>query len=70
MKMNMPHPFEFDRKMQEPLRVPPMQHSRIAMDDDSDNILEIIPLGSGQEVGRSCIVIKYKGKAVMVCLYH
>eukprot|EP00906_Rhabdomonas_costata_P036586 RCo051313 len=28
-------------------------------------LLEVIPLGSGQEVGRSCVVVRYKGKAVM-----
>ncbi|CAG9321353.1 unnamed protein product [Blepharisma stoltei] len=27
--------------------------------------LEIIPLGSGNEVGRSCIVLKFRGKTVM-----
>ena len=33
--------------------------------DDGD-ILECIPLGAGQEVGRSCMQMKYKGKTVMV----
>lgn len=26
----------------------------------------VTPLGAGHEVGRSCIVVKYKGKTVMV----
>ena len=32
--------------------------------DESDT-LEIIPLGSGQEVGRSCLICKFKEKTVM-----
>jgi predicted metal-dependent RNase len=28
--------------------------------------LEIIPLGGGREVGRSCILIRFKGKLIMV----
>ena len=27
--------------------------------EDSKNMVEIIPLGAGQEVGRSCIILKY-----------
>ena len=30
-----------------------------------DDMLQIIPLGAGSEVGRSCIVASYKGKSVM-----
>ena len=33
------------------------------------DLLEITPLGAGSEVGRSCHIIKYKGKTVMVCSY-
>jgi predicted metal-dependent RNase len=29
-------------------------------------LLEIIPLGGGREVGRSCILIRFKGKLIMV----
>ena len=33
--------------------------------------MEIIPLGSGAEVGRSCHVLRYKGKTVMLdCGMH
>eukprot|EP01052_Picozoa_sp_SAG31_P057203 SAG31_NODE_16798_length_695_cov_1.293624_2_plen_178_part_01 len=32
--------------------------------DESDT-MEIIPLGSGQEVGRSCVICKFKEKTVM-----
>jgi hypothetical protein len=28
--------------------------------DDPSNIVEIIPLGAGQEVGRSCVILKYQ----------
>jgi hypothetical protein len=31
-----------------------------------EDILEIMPIGAGSEVGRSCVVLKYKGKTVMV----
>lgn len=27
--------------------------------------MEIMPLGAGQEVGRSCVILKYRGKTVM-----
>lgn len=36
------------------------------MGENSDNNLRITPLGAGSEVGRSCIVLEYKGKRVMV----
>ncbi|KAK9822187.1 hypothetical protein WJX81_008406 [Elliptochloris bilobata] len=43
-------------------------------DDGPDiqrNLVEIIPLGAGQEVGRSCIILKYMGKTVMLdCGIH
>ena len=41
-----------------PLRLTP----RAAPQDDT---LEIMPLGAGQEVGRSCIICKFKDKTVM-----
>jgi hypothetical protein len=28
--------------------------------DDRRDLLEIVPLGAGQEVGRSCIIVKYQ----------
>ena len=31
----------------------------------NENILEITPIGAGNEVGRSCVLLKYKGKTVM-----
>lgn len=34
--------------------------------DPSDE-LKFICLGGGNEVGRSCHIIQYKGKTVMVC---
>lgn len=30
------------------------------------DVLEIVPLGGGNEVGRSCIMLKFKGKLIMV----
>lgn len=33
---------------------------------DSADILKITPLGAGNEVGRSCIMIEYKNKTIMV----
>ena len=34
----------------------------------NEDKLTITPLGAGLEVGRSCIVLSYKGKNVMVSL--
>jgi len=31
-----------------------------------ENMLKITPLGAGSEVGRSCIILEYKGKKIMV----
>ena len=41
--------------------------SSVTVGDDSD-LLTITPLGGGAEVGRSCIVVEFKGKTVMVRL--
>lgn len=30
------------------------------------DVLEIVPLGGGNEVGRSCIMVKFRGKLIMV----
>lgn len=32
----------------------------IVVDGDAANLVEITPLGAGQEVGRSCIILKYQ----------
>ena len=38
---------------------------------EENDILTIIPLGAGQEVGRSCILIHFKGKKIMLdCGIH
>ncbi|KAJ1940590.1 endoribonuclease ysh1, partial [Linderina macrospora] len=52
-----------------------MSHKRkadiVVAIEDSDDLLQITPLGAGQEVGRSCIVLRYKGKTVMLdCGLH
>lgn len=33
---------------------------------DINDLMEVTPLGAGSEVGRSCHVLKYKGKTVLV----
>lgn len=30
--------------------------------------MKITPLGAGSEVGRSCIIVEFKGKTIMVCV--
>ena len=36
-----------------------------------DEILTVIPLGAGSEVGRSCIILKYRGRTIMLdCGVH
>lgn len=37
--------------------------------DPADELM-FLCLGGGNEVGRSCHIIQYKGKTVMVCLYY
>lgn len=38
---------------------------------NGDEKLEIIPLGGGREVGRSCILVRFKGKLIMLdCGIH
>eukprot|EP00003_Mantamonas_plastica_P027016 TRINITY_DN568_c1_g1_i2.p1 TRINITY_DN568_c1_g1~~TRINITY_DN568_c1_g1_i2.p1 ORF type:complete len:158 (-),score=44.22 TRINITY_DN568_c1_g1_i2:21-467(-) len=32
---------------------------------DEENKLEIMPIGAGNEVGRSCVILKFKGKTLM-----
>lgn len=32
----------------------------------ADDTLEIMPIGAGNEVGRSCVLMKFKGKSIMV----
>ena len=45
--------------------------TEIPVGADPGDVLRITPLGAGNEVGRSCIVIEYKGKTVMLdCGIH
>lgn len=38
---------------------------------EESNLLTITPLGAGQEVGRSCIMLEFKGKKIMLdCGIH
>eukprot|EP01137_Pigoraptor_chileana_P037379 Opistho-2@34374 len=40
-------------------------------DGDDNDILKITPLGGGQEVGRSCVMLEFKGKKIMLdCGIH
>lgn len=34
--------------------------------EDENDIMKIMPLGAGNEVGRSSILLEYKGKTVLV----
>lgn len=38
--------------------------------EDNEDLLVIKPLGAGQEVGRSCVLLEFKGKKVMVYLLN
>ncbi|KAL3156673.1 hypothetical protein ABBQ38_000954 [Trebouxia sp. C0009 RCD-2024] len=42
------------------------QDKRKEPDPEDEDIVEIMPLGAGQEVGRSCIIVKYMGKTIMM----
>ena len=35
-----------------------------AVEDETGELLEIVPLGAGSEVGRSCVIAKFKGKTL------
>ena len=38
---------------------------------EDEDILKVTPLGAGNEVGRSCILIEFKGKRIMLdCGLH
>jgi predicted metal-dependent RNase len=37
---------------------------------EESDLLVIRPLGAGQEVGRSCIMLEFKGKKIMVRFTH
>lgn len=40
-------------------------------DVDERHIMRIMPLGAGNEVGRSCIILNFKGKTIMLdCGVH
>ena len=37
------------------------------LDEGQRNLVEVIPLGAGQEVGRSCIILRYMCAPVVAC---
>ncbi len=44
-------------------RLQQLEHNELAArleEESEDNLVTIIPLGAGQEVGRSCIILKYQ----------
>ncbi|ELR16902.1 putative cleavage and polyadenylation specificity factor, putative [Acanthamoeba castellanii str. Neff] len=44
--------------------------AEVTLEEEGD-ILEIMPIGAGSEVGRSCILLKFKGKHIMLdCGIH
>lgn len=45
-----------------------IQKNNNSNNNNENDALHITALGAGNEVGRSCLVIQYKGKTVMV--YH
>ena len=41
------------------------------VEEDDRHLMRIMPLGAGNEVGRSCIIVKFKGKTIMLdCGVH
>lgn len=46
---------------------PPSLKKRDASATREEDQLIITPLGAGNEVGRSCVYMSYKGKIVLVC---
>ncbi|XP_017141016.1 cleavage and polyadenylation specificity factor 73 [Drosophila miranda] len=43
----------------------------VRVPDEESDLLQIKPLGAGQEVGRSCIMLEFKGKKIMLdCGIH
>ena len=48
-----------------------MNSKIIPVNDDASDIMKITPLGAGQEVGRSCILVEYKNKTILLdCGLH
>jgi cleavage and polyadenylation specificity factor subunit 3 len=40
-------------------------------ESSAEDVLEVVPLGGGGEVGRSCLLLRFKGKTVMLdCGMH
>jgi len=47
------------------------KNEEIQISEEENDKLTIKPLGAGQEVGRSCIVMEFKGKKIMLdCGIH
>jgi cleavage and polyadenylation specificity factor subunit 3 len=44
----------------------PHGRKRPATDAPTFERLEFMPLGGGEEVGRSCLILRYKGKTIML----
>ena len=47
------------------LTLPPFLGTKKRLVDVEGDMMEITPLGAGQEVGRSCVLLKFRGKQVL-----
>ena len=48
---------------------PKSGEQRIQVSEVASDFVQITPLGAGREVGRSCLIVKYKGKTIMVFFF-
>lgn len=52
-------------------KVQPKEKAQPTDGPNKEDVVEVIPLGAGQEVGRSCIIVRYLGKTIMLdCGIH
>ncbi|KAJ3341381.1 hypothetical protein HDU93_005017 [Gonapodya sp. JEL0774] len=58
-------------RLSSPIDMGEKRRAQIPPVTSEEDVMRIMPLGAGNEVGRSCVVIKYKGKTVMMdCGIH
>lgn len=50
------------------MEIEPSDNLGIKKIEVGQEVLEIIPLGGGREVGRSCIIIRFREKLIMVSI--
>jgi cleavage and polyadenylation specificity factor subunit 3 len=56
--------FFHSQSMSTTISIPPLGTKKRLLEVQGD-VMEITPLGAGQEVGRSCVLMKFRGKQVM-----